>query len=198
MKKFLTCTTFIVALTASLPAFAQNDDDMKSEKSSEKTREYKALKTSKYAKKSSYDLQFVDTMIAHHRQSVEMSEIAMERSQNTDVKELAEKMATNHEADISKLESIRSNLDDDAAKSVNLGLDGMSAVDLTKLDAQKPKTFDEKYLKESLMHAEGGLKMSRDAAKRAKNREVREVAGELAGKYPEQIKEIKEMMKKID
>ena len=160
-----------------------------------KNKDYPATKTSPDAKKSSYDIQFLDSMIAHHRQGVEMAQKAVDRSQTQEVKKKAQSMITSLKGDLSKMKSIRDDIQENAPESINMDLEGMQQVDMKELDTISAKNFDEKFLQMSIDHEKGGLEMSKEAIKHAKNAAVKEEARELSKKQMGEITELKEMLK---
>lgn len=188
MKKILSFTAIILALSAPV-SFAADDMD--------KT-DYQTLKSSPNARKSSYDIQFLDTMIAHHRQGVQMAQMAQDKSQNEEVKDKAKMMVDDQKSDISNMKTIRDDIQEKAPEAVNMDMEGMASVDLKTLNSQSAKKFDEKFLKMSIKHREGGKEMSKDAMKRAKNSKVKELASSLTGKQMGEIVELKEMQKKLN
>jgi len=160
-----------------------------------KNKDYPVTKTSPDAKKSSYDIQFLDSMIEHHRQGVEMAQKAVDRSQTQEIKKKAQSIIVSLKGDLSKMKSIRDDIQENAPESINMDLEGMEQVDMKELDIVSAKNFDEKFLQMSIDHEKGGLEMSKEASKHAKNAAVKEKARELTNKQMGEITELKEMLK---
>ncbi|MES2961712.1 MAG: DUF305 domain-containing protein [Pseudomonadota bacterium] len=184
MKKTTSLLVVILAIAAASASTAYS-----------KGKEYPVTKTSPDAKKSSYDIQFLDSMIEHHRQGVEMAQKAVDRSQTQEIKKKAQSMMTDLKGDISKMKSIRDDIQENAPESINMDMEGMKQVDMKELDTVSAKNFDEKFLKMSIAHEEGGLEMSKEASKRAKNQAIKDEARELTNKQIGEIAELKEMLK---
>ena len=189
MKKVISYTAIILAL-ATANSFAVTNDDG--------TKSYSSIKSSAGANKSSYDIQFLDTMIAHHRQEIEMAELAATKSQNEEVKNKAQLLVDDQKSDISKMQGIRDDIQEKAPEAINLGLDGMLNSDVKGLNSQTAKNFDEKFLKAMIKHKEGGKQMAKDATRRAKNAKVKQVAGEISSREAGEIAELKDMLSKMD
>ena len=151
------------------------------------------LKSSPNSPDSSYDIQFLDTMIAHHRQGIEMAELATKKSQNSNIKSKAHLMIERQQGEVAKMQSIRDGIAPNADVAVNMNLKGMKDADLENLSSQISKNFDEEFLKRSIKHYEGGLTMSKDAAKRAKNARVIEIAHVISSSQSGEISELKEI-----
>jgi len=155
------------------------------------------LKSSPKATDASYDVQFLDTMIAHHRQGIEMAEMAVKKSQNTAIKNKAHMIIERQQNEVMKLQSIRDSIAPNAEVAVNMNMKGMEDADLENLSNQNSKNFDEKFLKMSIKHNEGGVEMSKDAAKRAKNARVIEIAHSLSSSQVGEISELKEILNEM-
>lgn len=179
MKKLISFITIILAFNAA-DSFAWGGG---------------GLKSSKNAEDATYDVQFLDTMIAHHKQQIEMAEIAKEKSQNESVRNKADKIIALKQGEVAKLKEVREDIAADSDEAINLDFKGMHAVDMKSLEKQSSKNFDEKFIKESLKHNEGGLTMSKDAAKKAKNGKVVDIANMLTTSQVGEISELKEILK---
>jgi uncharacterized protein (DUF305 family) len=55
-----------------------------------------------------FDLAFTDAMIAHHQQAIEAGEIALEESENPDIRSLAEGIVSSQQAEIEQMTAWRS------------------------------------------------------------------------------------------
>jgi uncharacterized protein (DUF305 family) len=112
MKKILAYTAFILAVTSSA-AMAHDE-----------------LKSSANYSKASYDIQFLDTMIAHHNQGLELAQITASKSQNKEIKNKAQARADSLQAEIAEMQSARDDIQENAPPAINVDLDGMEEVDV--------------------------------------------------------------------
>ncbi len=55
-----------------------------------------------------FDLAFIDAMIAHHQQAIEAGEIALEESENPDIRSLSEGIISSQQAEIEQMTAWRS------------------------------------------------------------------------------------------
>lgn len=152
------------------------------------------IQSSPNATDASYDIQFLDTMIAHHKQGVEILEVAVNTSQNQQVKNKAAAIMDNQESDIDKIQDVRDEIQKNAPLAINIDLDGMGSVDLKNLSSQSIKSFDKKFLKMMINHEEGGLEMAQNAVDKAKNSIVKELARDLVNKQTGEIAELKTIL----
>ncbi len=188
MKKIISLATFVVAITTTNFAFANISEYEK----------YSPIKSSINATKSSYDIQFIDTMIAHHRQEILMAEMAADKSQNKEIKIKALAIIESDQADIAKLQILRDEIQEKAPVAINMRLEGMSSPDLQTLYSQSAKNFDKKFLNLMITHKNGAIEMAKEANKLAKNAKVKDASERISGEQVGEIAELKEMLKIIN
>jgi uncharacterized protein (DUF305 family) len=188
MKKITSLTAIILALTISSPSFAYHDTDDKA---------YLPLKSSAAASNALYDIQFLDTMMAHHRQGITMAEMATERAKNKDVKDRAQIMVYDQKVEISKMQTLRDSIKENAPEAINMKLDGMMSVDLKALDAENVKNFDEAFVRAAIEHKQGSKDMAKEASKRAKNSKVREISRDISNREANNITDLKTLLSDI-
>jgi len=104
MKKIITYTV-VIAIIA-LSAFV--------------AKAYDGLKSSPNYSQSSYDIQFLDTMIAHHNQGMELAQIAVGKTQNKEVKSKVQARIDSLQLKISEMHAARYDIQENAPPSINL------------------------------------------------------------------------------
>lgn len=171
MKKLATLALAMVAMFA-LPAYA-NDA------------------------KAPYDVQFLDTMAEHHREGIKMMQLAVDKAQSQDVKQMAQKGIDDQTKEIDELKSLRNS---DAPETVNMKLPGMMPKekmkqDMAKLEAASGSEFDKHFLQAMIKHHGGAVKMSDDAIAKAQNDDVKAKAKEIHDKQKDEISEMQKMLK---
>lgn len=55
-----------------------------------------------------FDHAFMDAMIIHHKQAVEMTELAFKKAENPELRQMAEEMNEKQQAEIDRMEEMRS------------------------------------------------------------------------------------------
>ncbi|WP_186315842.1 DUF305 domain-containing protein [Catellatospora sichuanensis] len=112
------------------------------------------------------DTEFMRKMIPHHRQALEMTALVAGRSQNTDVAQLAARIAISQQDEITLMEqwlvSRREALPSPHANHVGHGelMPGMlDQTDLTRLAEAKGPAFDRLFLAYMIRHHQGAVTM---------------------------------------
>ncbi|MEM9335738.1 MAG: DUF305 domain-containing protein [Pseudomonadota bacterium] len=118
------------------------------------------------------DVTFMQNMIPHHQQAVEMSELVDDRTNNEDVKELAAKILASQDDEISFMQEWLSSRGQEEGKAHahHHGMDhslmadmGMATPEqMTKLAASEGVAFDEQFLRLMIRHHEGAIDMVDD------------------------------------
>lgn len=168
-----------------------------------------ALSTTGFAKDSSmlqsmrnlngseFDQAFLAHMTEHHRQGVEMANLAVERAQNAELKRFAQKTAGKQQEDIQKMESLEgtsshaghamgSNHQDSSAGHMHAGASGshhdMQAMEnsmMSKLESASGAEFDRTFADQMIQHHQTASDMAELAKDRASNPEVKRLATKM-------------------
>lgn len=147
-----------------------------------------------------FDLVFVDAMIGHQAGAIAMAEIALDRSERTEIRDLANETVASSDADIDQLLGLRTAWYPDADRvpaNVVTGLTdeglmstgatgGMGqgsvasdlSIALTRLCSDEGP-FDLAFLSEMIPHHEGGVGMARLAAERGEHPELISIAAAI-------------------
>lgn len=181
MKKLISSFAIILSLIIPTIAIAHDNDSDRDSKHHE----------------ASYDIQFLDTMIEHHRQGIEMFKLAVQKAHSKKVKSKAQIMLDEQQKDIPKLQSLRNKVQANAQESVNMDLPGMENMSMDELASETGKDFDKEFLEMTIKHHEGAIKMSEDALKKAQNKDVKNKAQITIEKQNKEIVELKKMLEKV-
>jgi uncharacterized protein (DUF305 family) len=107
------------------------------------------------------DIMFAQMMIPHHQQAVDMSELAIEKTADPDVRTLAEQI---RDAQAPEIELMESWLDDAGvgmSMGERMGMGGMLSKDeMTALENAIGAEFDRLYLEGMIEHHEGAIQMA--------------------------------------
>lgn len=107
---------------------------------------------------------FVTEMIPHHESAIEMSEIALDRAQHREIKQLARSIIESQGNEIEQLESIHERLFAEPASAGDHGTLGLAAhesgmeADIAQLE-QAP--FDQAFIDMMIPHHQGAIRMAR-------------------------------------
>ena len=142
-----------------------------------------------------YDLQFLDTMIAHHQGAIEMAGLAGSRAQHEELRQLSRNIITSQQNEIEKMQGWRSKWFNNAPPAVNMQFpgmsEGMSGMDLTKLDPLKANAFDLEFIRQMIPHHEGALAMAKDALAKGSNEEIKSLARQIVEAQEAEITQMK-------
>ena len=118
-----------------------------------------------------YELQFIDTMTIHHQGAVDMAELAETRAERAELKQLAKAIISDQAAEIAKMKSWRDRFFPGAAMAVNMEMpgmaEGMSGMDMKKLESLKGNDFDLEFIRQMIPHHEGAVLMAKDSIARS-------------------------------
>ncbi|SMP81324.1 DUF305 domain-containing protein [Noviherbaspirillum suwonense] len=164
----------LLALALANPVFAQ---DAKSHSDMQGMHGMHAVTSSPNAAKAPYDHQFLDTMSAHHQSAMEMAKLVDERSAHDELKKMAKKMIEDQQKDIQQLQDWKKQWYANKGDAVNMkmpGMESMKSMSMDRLAASKGEQFDAMFLDMMPKHHAGGIKMAKDALKKAKHSEIKQ------------------------
>lgn len=118
------------------------------------------------------DVAFAQGMIPHHAQAVEMADMALEKSANDQVLDLAERIKGAQQPEIDQMtgwleawgEPVEPDAGQDMSDMSDMGGSGdmMSDEEMTGLDGASGAAFDRMWLDMMIRHHEGAIDMARE------------------------------------
>jgi uncharacterized protein (DUF305 family) len=152
------------------------------------------------AANAAFELQFLDTMIAHHQGAVEMAMLAETRSAHAEVKELAVSIISEQEREISKMAEWRNGWYDGKPEAINMDFPGMSkgmaGMDTSKLQSLSGHAFDVEFLRQMIPHHEGAIEMAKALKGGTARPELKELADDIITAQDAEIKQMREWLAK--
>lgn len=111
------------------------------------------------------DVTFAQEMIPHHRQAVEMAQLATDRAQDPRVLDLASRIEGAQDPEITQMSGWLEDWDEDVPEAGGhegmTGMTGMmSAEDMDELEAASGAAFDEMFLTMMIEHHRGAVEMA--------------------------------------
>ncbi|MEN9906834.1 MAG: hypothetical protein RL475_1032 [Actinomycetota bacterium] len=144
------------------------------------------------------DIMFLQMMIPHHQQAIDISNLAMKTSKDAELLALAKIIARDQAAEITKMKAWLA----DAGAGMDMGhsMDGMggmlSGAELSALNAEMGTKFDILWLKGMTGHHDGAIHMTtmiRDAS----NPEIKTFGEKVIADQSAQIEQMREMIKRL-
>ncbi|MEU8820110.1 DUF305 domain-containing protein [Actinoplanes sp. NPDC048796] len=142
------------------------------------------------------DVAFVQMMIAHHGQAVEMAKLVPGRGQNGQLLALSRRMLAVQEPEIGWLRNwlTQRKLPESDPSHDHATMPGMqTAADLTALAGLKGAAFDERFIAMMSAHHRGAMRMAGDVMKSGEDERLRETAGEMAVEQGSEIRRMKDL-----
>jgi uncharacterized protein (DUF305 family) len=146
------------------------------------------------------DITFAQGMIPHHRQAVEMSELAATRAADAEVKELAQQIRGAQDPEIATMtgwlekwgEPLPSEM---GGHSMSGHVDGMMTADeMADLENAQGAEFDRLFLTLMIKHHKGAIAMAQTEQKDGADPATRELAGEIIKAQKAEIQLMEEML----
>lgn len=156
--------------------------------------DHSKMKSSPNAANAPYDLQFIDTMIEHHKGAVDMAKLVETKAEHTELKTLARNIITAQEKEIGEMKAWREKWFAGQAPAMSMEMAGMSDsmkdMDMSKLASLTGNAFDIEFINQMVPHHEGAVVMAKEALQRSQKPEIKKLAEAV---IKEQDAEIKQM-----
>ena len=150
------------------------------------------------------DVTFAQEMIPHHRQATEMADLAVTRSQDAEVLDLAERISAAQGPEIETmtgwLESWGEEVPEDMSGMDHSGMDHgsmpgmMSADQMAALEAASGPDFDRLFLEMMIEHHEGAIEMARTEQEDGSNADAVALAESIEEEQTAEVAEMRELL----
>ena len=138
------------------------------------------------------DIMFLQMMIPHHEQAIEMSKLAATNTTNPAVLDLAARIEAAQQPEIELMQKLLSDAGQSSMPGHSMGDNGMmNESDMAVLSATKDTEFDVLYLTGMVAHHNGAITMAREVSE-SSNSDVKTLANNI---ITSQATEIAEMTK---
>ena len=138
------------------------------------------MKSAPNAAKEPFDLQFLDTMSAHHESAVIMSNIALTKANNAELKTFAQKIISDQSEEITQIKQWRDQWFAGKPSALNLKMSGMAdsmkAMNMKAFDSLNGDKFDLEFIKQMTAHHKGAVSMAKEALDKAEHAEIKSLA----------------------
>jgi uncharacterized protein (DUF305 family) len=186
-----------VALSGCTINFGSPDDDRRSGMMGDRGPGDGMMGDADSAAFSPADIMFAQMMIPHHQQAVDMSELALEKTTDPDVRALAEQI---RDAQASEIELMEGWLDDAEGgmslgqNDMGMGMGGMLSEDeMSALEDATGAEFERLYLEGMIEHHEGAIRMAQMILN-SENPEVKALGEAIVESQTAEIEQMKQML----
>ena len=162
-----------------------------------KDGEMKDMKSSPNAASQPYDLQFIDTMTMHHQGAIDMAKMALEKSQNADLKKFAQKIIDDQNKEIAQMKEWRGKWFKDKPEAMNMEMSGMKdsmkmmmGEDMKKMQAASGKECDLMFLDMMTPHHQGAITMAKEALTKTEKPEIKTLSNNIIKAQEAEIKQM--------
>lgn len=143
---------------------------------------------------------FAEMMIPHHQQAIDMSLIALERSDNESVKDLAQRIIDGQTPEIELMSTWISHSESGGMMS-GMGMPGMGGMasdeEMAELGTLQSPDFDRQFLTLMIEHHEGALRMVH-MIDDSRVDEVAQLADDIVRVQTEEIEEMNAMLRGLE
>lgn len=145
--------------------------------------DHSMMQSSPNAASAPYDLQFLDTMIAHHRGAVDMAGPCSTKAQHAEVKTLCANIISSQQKEIADMKAWRDKWFPGAAPAMNMDMmgmnDSMKGMDMKMLGGLGGNDFDLAFIKQMIPHHEGAVVMAKEALQKSTKDEIKTLANAI-------------------
>ncbi len=153
--------------------------------------DHSSMQSSPNAASAPYDLQFIDTMTAHHKEAVDMAKMVDGKTQNPDIKKFAAQIIADQEKEIGQMKDWREKWFAGKPVAMNMEMPGMKdsmKMDMAKLTNAKDKDFDLAFIDMMTPHHNGAVTMAKEAVTKAERPEIKTLANTIIKAQEAEVK----------
>ncbi|SFO38816.1 Uncharacterized conserved protein, DUF305 family [Actinomadura madurae] len=146
------------------------------------------------------DVTFARMMIPHHRQAIEMADLATARASSPEVEKLAAEIKNAQGPEIKKMTGWLTawGASPEMGGMNHGGMHGMmTEKDMKDLKAAKGKPFDTAFLDMMIEHHQGAVAMARTEQSSGRSPEAKQMAADIISSQTAEIEKMKTLLKKV-
>jgi uncharacterized protein (DUF305 family) len=152
------------------------------------------------AQANAADVEFVQGMVPHHEDAIEMSELVFDRTERPELIELAEEIIDVQDAEIDQLRSMLDRMGSEEMPMNDMdGMDHgamgmMDEQDMQELRGLEGEAFERRFLEGMIRHHEGAIDMAEQARARGDDPEVAELADDVVAAQQTEIDQMRQWL----
>ena len=150
------------------------------------------------AELSSVDEMFLEMMIPHHDQAVEMAHLAEKNTKNPEILELAKAIDEEQHKEVELMSGWLGKTGGHEHSHEGHTMDGMlSPEQMEALEKAKDTEFDKLFLEGMILHHEGAIEMTQMVVE-SSNKEIRDLAESILSSQTAQIEQMKKLLASLN
>ncbi len=144
------------------------------------------------------DVMFVQMMLPHHQEALQMAKWAQSNASNAEVKDLAMKIQMQGQPQLGKLNGWLAAwdkqplADDDSMMTSMPGM--MSSAEMAKMKKMKGSAFDRMFARTMITHHQGALKVTQDEITKGGNSKVKSMAKTIQTSLRTELSQMKQLL----
>ncbi|MEU5991889.1 DUF305 domain-containing protein [Spirillospora sp. NPDC047418] len=201
MKRALALVA-VPALAISLAACGDNDSDNAKAPMSGHSMPASASPSNggSQTQHNDQDVMFAQMMIPHHRQAIEMADLAAIRTSSPEVKQLAAEIKKAQDPEIKQLSAWLTgwgaSVPSPGMSGMSHGMDGMMTdKEMKKLEGAKGAAFDKAFLEMMIKHHEGAVAMAKTEQSSGQFPAAKQMATDIVTSQSAEITKMKNLLK---
>jgi uncharacterized protein (DUF305 family) len=146
------------------------------------------------------DVRFAQMMIPHHRQALEMAGVALQRTQNAEVRALAEQIQSAQDPEITILSGYleawgAAPADDTMAGMDHSGMSGMMGQgEMDALAGASGAAFDTMFLEMMIVHHEGAIADAQREMAEGANPQAKDLAAQIVSSQTAELDQMRQLL----
>jgi len=173
-----------------------NQNSVTEDLMSMKNRKGSMKESSPDAANAPYDLQFLDTMIEHHQDAVNMAKPIVAKTDNAELKAFAAKIIADQNKQITQMKDWRKKWFAGKPAAMNAEMpgmmDSMRGMNMKKMEAPGGKLLDLRFLGMMTQQHQGAITMSKEALDKAEHAEIKTLANQIIKAQEAEIKQMRD------
>jgi uncharacterized protein (DUF305 family) len=155
---------------------------------------HSVMKSAPNAAAQPYDLQFLDTMIAHHEGAIEMAKAVEVKTENGELKSFAARIVADQTREIAQMKQWREQWFAGKPSALNMEIagmaDSMTGMNMTKINTASGKGLDMEFVNQMTPHHQGAIVMAREALTKAEHAEIKTLANQIIQAQEAEIRQM--------
>jgi uncharacterized protein (DUF305 family) len=184
-----------------LAACGSSDDSSAGHDGHSKTTQPSASASASQGQHNAADVSFAQGMIPHHRQAVEMADLATTRAELAEVKKLAEEIKNAQDPEIKTMSSWLTSWGEkvpaagDSSEHAGHSMPGMmTGEEMKDLENASGKVFDTAFLTMMVKHHEGAVAMAKTEQKDGAYQPAKDMAGAIVTSQTAEITQMNKLL----